>query len=194
MAEQIKDSEAVGKPLEATKEAKPVESAGQSEQDTNEQEPEAETSEGDEQNAEAETDTSGSWTNLLEPRAIFGVLPLALIDLTGIVLVCVALDDFFITDIIAFSYFSMWKKICYPEKPTTIEVQEIQGVGQQRRATIQKTREAAQQSAQKATAELAKGVKKAKWLAPVLTICEIIPYIGALPFWTILAINTAKNG
>ncbi|MFA4843249.1 MAG: hypothetical protein WC658_05410, partial [Candidatus Omnitrophota bacterium] len=118
---------------------------------------------------------------------------MVLIDITGIVLVCVALDDFFITDIIAGGYLFVWKKICYPEEQTAVGVQDIQGMGQQRRATIQKVEGTVQQSTQKAATELVKGAKKVKWITPVLTVCEIIPYIGALPLWTFMAIRIVKK-
>lgn len=155
---------------------------------------------------------------LTSPEGIV-VLPFAvLIDAVGIVLIIFGLDDFCITDIIAWSFLGFWGM--FRSQVTVKEQAPSQmpssGHYQQKAAAAKKIRKfehAAEVAAEKSqeaarAAELAKksgDVEKAaletqraqkfakaartarnmKWL-------EFIPYIGALPLWTISTYMTIK--
>src|SRR4030042_2150928 len=96
------------------------------------------------------------------------ILPLAVVlDLVGIILVCFALDDFFITDIIGFATIGAWSFFRSQIKDKSAEKMPAFGEKKQVvkqlgkiQAQTQKAIEAAEQ-AQKA-AEPAKDAKKAK--------------------------------
>ena len=107
--------------------------------------------------------------SFLSPEA-FIVLPFAiLIDLIGIILIFFGLDDFWITDIIAFSFFGGWgyfRSIARRKEKT-----EMPSVGEKRKAV-------------KEIKQTKKAGKVAKW-GKRLKFLELIPYVGVLPFWTV---------
>jgi hypothetical protein len=144
--------------------------------------------------------------NFLSPEGLI-MLPLAvMLDLTGIILVCFGLDDFFITDAIGWLTIGTWSmfysqmkaQVGGTETETEAEMPEL---GEKRKAAkeIRTTREAQQAAETGAEAEKAAGqaektikttgqTKKAsnaaKW-GKRLKFLELIPYVGALPLWTV---------
>jgi hypothetical protein len=106
--------------------------------------------------------------SLISPEAVI-MLPLAiLLDLIGIVLICFALDDFFITDIIGIVFIGGWIYF---------------------RSGAIKTTKGAKEKAGK----IIKKMKKLKRLRFLCIGAELIPYIGALPSWTILVYFELKS-
>jgi len=109
-------------------------------------------------------------TAFLSPEALV-IFPLAIIlDLVGIVLVIFALDDFFITDVIGFATIGAWSFFRSQIKGKEPEV-EISSIGE-KRGTIKEVK------------QTKKAGKAAKW-GKRLKFLELIPYVGALPFWTV---------
>jgi len=97
----------------------------------------------------------------LGPEALI-MLPVAVVlDLIGIILVCFALDDFWITDIIGIASIGLWTYF--------------------RSQTMKVTHKAAAR-----ITKVAKWAKRLKWLRPLLIIGEFIPYVGAAPLWIIV--------
>lgn len=141
--------------------------------------------------------------NFLSPEGLI-MLPLAMmLDLTGIILVIFGLDDFFITDAIGWLTIGTWSMFYSQIKSQTggsteEEVEESEeeaampGLGERRKAAkevstmkeAQKTAEAGAEAEKVAgQAEKAAG-RAAKW-GKRLKFLEFIPYVGALPLWTI---------
>ncbi len=157
---------------------------------------------------------------LTSPEGVI-VLPFAVvIDIIGIILIIFLLDDFWITDIIAFTFLGFWgmfrSQVTFTEKAQAPSQMPSYDQFAQKAAfakKIGKLEHASQVAAEKAqeaarAAELAKksgDVEKAaleakraqkfaraartakniKWL-------EFIPYVGALPLWTISVYMTIK--
>lgn len=98
---------------------------------------------------------------LLKPEGLI-FMPIAiLLDLTGIILVCFGLDDFFITDAIGILTIGVW---------TYFHSQTVKVTSG---------------TAEKLT-KLAKTARRLRWLRPLLIILEFIPYVGTFPCWTLL--------
>lgn len=151
--------------------------------------------------------------NFLSPEGVI-MFPLAItIDLVGIVLVIFGLDDFFITDAIGWLTIGAWS-IFYsqtksqiggigtePEEPEA----EMPSFGARRQVVMDmksaeaekatRAAEQAQKAATGAASETGKTVKSAgqvekagssmaKW-GKRLKFLEFIPYVGALPLWTV---------
>lgn len=105
--------------------------------------------------------------NFLSPEALI-ILPLAIIiDTVGIVLVCFALDDFFITDIVGWATIGVWSAFR----------SQIKGSG----STIEKPDVGKKTQKETKAIKTTKAAKWAKWIR----FLEFVPYLGALPFWTI---------
>ena len=99
---------------------------------------------------------------LFSPEGVI-MMPIAVIlDLVGIILIIFALDDFFITDIIGIIFISAWMFI---------------------RSSTAAVPERMQKRTQTGVAKLFRGSKWKKFLTPI--IGEVIPYVGALPCWTL---------
>lgn len=114
--------------------------------------------------------------SLFSPEAII-MLPLAIIlDLIGIILIFFALDDFFITDIIGIVFIVGWIYFRSGTIKVTKKVEKKVG-----KITTEKA------------GKMAKKIKKLKWLRPLCILAELIPYIGALPSWTILVFFELKS-
>jgi len=115
------------------------------------------------------------------------ILPFAIIiDLIGIILVCFGLDDFWITDIIAWTFIGSWsffRSQVVPaadvEMPSFGEKRKLAKSAKQMQKVSQTTKKA-----QKAT-KAAKWAKRLKWF-------EFIPYVGALPLWSVSVYMTIK--
>ncbi|MEK7519213.1 MAG: hypothetical protein AAB565_00275 [Patescibacteria group bacterium] len=107
----------------------------------------------------------GNIGNLFSPEAVI-MLPLAiLIDLIGIILIFVALDDFFITDILGIIIFGGWMFIrsgAKPQKPQRRKITKKPPAGPGRKLFS-------------------------------VAIKELIPYLGAFPWWTITVWNELKS-
>ncbi|MBU4351174.1 hypothetical protein L6250_03425 [Candidatus Parcubacteria bacterium] len=124
-------------------------------------------------------------SSLLSPEGVI-MLPLAiLLDLVGIVLICFALDDFFITDIIGIATIGIW--IFYK---TGITPPAPESTGQKAEKIAKKAGEAAE----KAKKIAAKAGKYGRLLRPILCMLgEVIVYIGWIPFWTYLVYKTLTD-
>lgn len=94
------------------------------------------------------------------PEAFF-MIPLALgLDLVGVVLICFGLDDFGITDMVGIGFINGWLIL---RGKKTIHDQSKKGtIGQIKNIFTGKT---------------------SKFIVPMFG--ELIPYLGALPFWTL---------
>lgn len=120
------------------------------------------------------------------------IMPIAvIIDIIGIVLLIFGLDDFGITDIIGWAILGTWgflRSQVVPESTTaqTPSMGAKQELAKDFRAATQKTEKAAQEAvkAQKMS-KSAKWAKRMRWL-------EFIPYVGALPLWSVSVYMTIK--
>ncbi len=113
-------------------------------------------------------DSGGGFGSFFSPEAII-MMPLAItLDLIGLILVLFALDDFFITDIIGIAIIGSW---------TFFRSQQVQMT----------------QRAQQKIGKAAKQARRLKWLRPLMIVGEFIPYVGALPCWTILVYFELKS-
>ena len=126
---------------------------------TSQEEPES-----PEENEEESSEEIGGLTgtgNLFSPEGVIMMTVAVILDLVGIILLLFALDDFFITDIIGIIFISGWMYL----RSSTMAVPEKM-----------------QERTQKGLAKLFRGKWK-KFLTPI--IGEVIPYVGALPCWTL---------
>jgi len=144
------------------------------------------------------------------------IMPIAvIIDVIGIVLVIFGLDDFWITDIIAWVFiggWSFWRSQVVPET-TGVQMPSYSEQQAQSREKIKKLEHASQVATGKAEgaaraanlakesgdmgkaaletqraqkfSKAAKTAKNLKWL-------EFIPYVGALPLWSVSVYMTIK--
>lgn len=110
-----------------------------------------------------ESAETGNTGNLFSPEAVI-MLPLAIfLDLIGLILICFGLDDFFITDIFGILVIGGWMLA----RSQTITVSGK-----------------AKQRVEKGLKKLLRGKGgKGRLLRPI--IGELIPYVGALPCWTL---------
>ncbi|KKP93811.1 MAG: hypothetical protein UR98_C0002G0050 [Parcubacteria group bacterium GW2011_GWA1_36_12] len=109
-----------------------------------------------------EIQESGGAMNLLSPEGLVMMSVAVVIDLIGLIIVCVGLDDFGITDIIGMIFIGSWmffRSGAMPERKTPSK--KSKGAGK--------------------TAE--RNVLKRFGLTG---LAELIPYLGALPWWTIM--------
>ncbi len=122
----------------------------------------------DAQEQPAEADGGGG-APLFTPEGFIMMSIAGAIDITGITLLCFGLDDFGITDLIAYSTIGPWMLMRGSgfKKPTA-------GVGE---------------AAQKA----AKLAKRLKWLRPAAFIGELLPYLGALPMWSFMTYSELQT-
>ena len=134
---------------------------------------------------------------LLTPEGII-MLPLALLlDTVNVVLIFAALDDFWICDAIGMLSVGVWlflrsgvvQRMSEQVEEKIKEVWgRVQGTPVQAERGLKK--QTAEQSAklmQKAEQVIGKTGKAARWLRPLACFaCEIIPYIGVIPGWTIM--------
>jgi len=122
-------------------------------------------------------------SNFLSPEAVI-MLPIAVIlDVIGIILVCFALDDFFITDIIGWSTLGVWSafRSQLKENGATIEMPDRDARKKQAQKTQYDQQTMGRQTEATKTTKAAKAGKWARWIR----FLEFIPYLGVLPFWTI---------
>ena len=107
-------------------------------------------------------------------------LPMAVIlDLVSIALICFGLDDFGITDIIGIIFIGGWVLFRSFFKFSDLDVEAPARIGKAAAEKRQQRKEIVQ--------TIKQTVKTSK--TPIKAICfigELIPYIGALPFWTFL--------
>ena len=124
----------------------------------------------------------------LSPEGLLLIPFAAIIDIVGIVLVCFALDDFWITDIIAWVFLGGWSMLRSQIIPAPgaepIDISSMRKGNIKQR--LQEARRISEQTkkAQK-TAKAAKWAKRIKWF-------EFIPYVGCLPLWTVSVYMTIK--
>jgi hypothetical protein len=126
---------------------------------------------------------------LTSPEAIV-MIPLALLlDCISIMLIIVVLDDFGILDIAGICTIGAWTF--------------FRSKGQEMKVTG-----SAKEKADKALAKVSskvkqletkfpkatKWAKRLKWMRPLLITTELIPYVGALPSWTICVFLTLIHG
>jgi len=107
--------------------------------------------------------------NLMSPEGFMLMLIAGTIDSIGIFLIFLGLDDFWITDFAAYSTIGLWILMRGGgfKKPTATGVE----------------------AAEKA----AKIAKRLKWFRLAAFIGELIPYIGALPLWTLLVYSELQT-
>ncbi len=115
----------------------------------------------DEETQEQQEEVGGGM-NLTGPEGLMMMSIAGIIDITGIALLFFGLDDFGVTDLIAYSTIGPWMIIRGSgfKKPTG-------GLGE---------------TAQKA----AKMAKRLKWLRLATFIGELVPYLGAAPMWSFM--------
>jgi len=118
---------------------------------------------------EAGEESGGNSGSLFSPEGIMMLLISGFLDLVGLVLLCFALDDFGVTDILGYASVGLWMLI------RSIMAGEITKP-QKKTANVEK---------------LVKWTKRFKIFAP---IAELIPYLGALPWWTIAVYMELKYG
>lgn len=135
------------------------------------------------------------------------MLPFAvIIDLIGIILLIFALDDFWITDIIAFTFIGTWSyfrsQVAPPPKAQVQMPSPSYDYFKQKKRfkeKIGKFKHAEGFAAQKAQSAAAAGdakraqkFSKAARTARNLKFLELIPYVGSLPLWSISVYMTIK--
>lgn len=117
----------------------------------------------EEEEEKAEAQTSGGMGALLTPEGIIMMGLAITLDAIGVILLLFALDDFGILDIVGIVIICGWMLFRSQGKSVT---------------ATGKT----QKQAQKFIEKMFRG-KYSKFLTPI--IGEIIPYVGALPCWTL---------
>ena len=128
----------------------------------------------------------GGLLNLLTPEGIIMMSIALALDGTGMVLVIFALDDFFITDIIGIVIIGGW--LFFRSGATLSMPERVQEKTKGVTSTAAKTADTGK-AVQKVGGEAASGkvARSSRWLKPLLCGAgELIPYLGALPFWTYL--------
>ena len=123
--------------------------------------------------------------NFLSPEALV-ILPIAVtLDVIGIILICFALDDFFITDIIGFATIGTWSwfRSQVKDKESAVGMPDREERKTQAQQIQRSPKEAEATKTTKA-GKAAKTTKSAKWIKWVRFL-EFVPYVGVLPFWTI---------
>ena len=105
----------------------------------------------------------------MSPEGFMLMLIAGTIDSIGIVLIFLGLDDFWITDFAAYSTIGLWilMRTGGFKKPTT--------------------------TAGEAAEKAAKIAKRLKWFRLAAFIGELIPYVGALPLWTLLVYSELQT-
>ncbi len=115
------------------------------------------------------------------------MLPVAItLDIIGIVLVCFALDDFWITDIIGLIIIGGWslfRSQFKDDKESAVGMPDREERKKQAQQIQQAPKEAEAAKTTK-TGKATKAAKSFKW-AKWLKFLEFVPYLGVLPFWTI---------
>lgn len=113
--------------------------------------------------------------NFLSPEGLIMLSLAVVLDAIGIILVCFALDDFFITDIVGWLTLGVWSSFRSQIRGSggAIEMPNIE----ERRKEAQKLKQAKTAK----TAKTAKAGKGARWIR----FLEFVPYLGVVPFWTI---------
>ena len=104
-------------------------------------------------------------------------IPAVILDIIGIVLVCFLLDDFGITDLIGFAIFVPWSWFRSKLKEggeSNIDFSRMK----ERRKQFKELKSSKTETEAVKTSKVSKWLKRAKFL-------EFIPYLGALPLWTI---------
>jgi hypothetical protein len=119
------------------------------------------------------------------------ILPFAVfIDLIGIVLVCFGLDDFWITDIIAWIFLGSWSFLRSQITPSSgaepMDISQIRKGKGDLQKQLQETKKISEE-----TKKAQKGAKAAKWGKRIKWL-EFIPYVGALPLWSVSVYMTIK--
>ena len=112
------------------------------------------------------------------------------IDLIGIVLVCFGLDDFWITDIIAWVFLGGWSffrsQIIPVQGAEPIDISQIRKGKADLKNKLQEAKRISEE-----TKKAQKGAKAAKWGKRIKWL-EFIPYVGALPLWSVSVYMTIK--
>lgn len=119
----------------------------------------------EEAKTEAEAREVRRATAFFSPEAFY-LFPIAVaLDLTGVILVCFGLDDFWITDIIGILFIGFYLYFRSGTLKVTYKAE----------AKITKT-----------VTKVAKWARRLRWLRPLLMALEFIPYVGVAPCWIIV--------
>lgn len=108
-------------------------------------------------------------TPLFSPEGFMMMSIAGTIDAIGIILLFFGLDDFGITDFVAYSTIGPWMI--------------MRGSG------FKKPTAGGEEAMQKA----AKIAKRLKWIKPLAFIGELVPYFGALPLWSVTVHTELKS-
>ncbi|MBI4123098.1 MAG: hypothetical protein HY458_01900 [Parcubacteria group bacterium] len=122
----------------------------------------------DQTGSQEQTADEGGGASLLSPEGFIMMSIAGIIDIIGIGLVLFGLDDFFITDFIAYCTIGLW--MLFRGSRPQMETRGAQ-----------------------AEARTAKMAGRSKWLRPVAFIGEVIPYVGALPLWTFMVYSELQT-
>ncbi len=97
-----------------------------------------------------------------------------MIDAINVLLVCVGLDDFGLTDLIGLFFIGgwLWFRSMLKETPSKMPTPKRQKLPKP---------------------EGAKATRRMRWLRIICFGGELIPYVGALPWWTILVFSELKS-
>lgn len=105
----------------------------------------------------------------------------AALDAVGIILIIFGLDDFWITDIIGLVFIGSWLFFhAQTRGETTPEI----------KTPPSELKEEIKESIGQRKAPKTGWIKRLRWLGPLL---EFIPYVGAVPWWTITVYSQLKN-
>lgn len=115
----------------------------------------------DQADAQEQPTDEGGGIPLFSPEGFMMMSIAGTIDIIGIILIFFGLDDFGITDFVAYSTIGPWMI--------------MRGSG------FKKPRAGGGEAAEK----VAKIAKRLKWIKPLAFIGELVPYFGALPLWSV---------
>ncbi len=126
----------------------------------------------------------GGIFNLMTPEGIIMMGVAAVLDLIGLLLILFVLDDFWITDIVGTTIIGGWLFFRSGTTPSLPERAKKETEKEAEKAAAKAAKKAAEKTVQKAGA---KAAKSGRWLKPLLLgLSEWVPYLGVIPFWTIL--------
>lgn len=110
----------------------------------------------------------GQIASIFSPEGVIMLTVAVLLDLVGIFLLMLGLDDFGLMDLLGLGFFGFWMLI--------------------RGSSVKTTKGASQKIAQ-----VTNWVKRLRYLRPLLFFLEFIPFVGAGPWWTLIVYSELKS-